>query len=70
MSISDVAYPEGNEGLKPFTFTVLLSVPAKDTVTVHWRTGDNTAKAGEDYIAAEGDLVIAQAALPERSPCR
>ena len=24
MSISDVAYPEGNEGLTPFTFTVLL----------------------------------------------
>ncbi len=61
MSISDVAYLEGNDGLTPFTFTVLLSVPAKDTVSVEWHTEDNTAKAGEDYkdyVAAEDELVI------------
>ena len=49
---------EANSGLTPFAFTVSLSVPAKEDVSVDWETRDNTAKAGVDYLKASGTLVI------------
>jgi hypothetical protein len=64
MSIEDILLPEGDgPGLTPFTFTVNLTVPAKDEVTVNWHTEDNTAKAGIDYVGVESaTLVIPQGA--------
>ena len=59
MSIGDIQLPEGDDdSLTPFTFTVSLSGPAKADVSVDWHTEDNTAKAGIDYEAASGTLVI------------
>jgi len=38
---------------------VELSEAASTDVTVHWQTVESTAKAGEDYVQASGELVIA-----------
>lgn len=41
------------------TFTVSLSKPATETVSVSYKTMDGTAKAGSDYLAASGTLTFA-----------
>ena len=41
------------------TFTVTLSVPSAEQVTVDYATGDGTATAGADYTAANGTLTFA-----------
>ena len=44
---------------KDATFTVTLDAASGKTVTVRWTTGDDTAKAGSDYTAANGTLSFA-----------
>jgi hypothetical protein len=39
-------------------FTVTLSGPSAETVTVDWATSDGTASAGSDYAGANGTLVF------------
>ena len=41
------------------TFTVRLSVAYDQTVTVRYSTQDESAKAGEDYVATSGTLTFA-----------
>jgi dipeptidyl aminopeptidase/acylaminoacyl peptidase len=41
------------------TFAISLSRASEQTVTVNYRTIDNTAKSGEDYIAQNGTLTFA-----------
>ena len=41
------------------TFTVTLSVPSAEQVTVDYAIGDGTATAGADYTAANGTLTFA-----------
>ena len=50
----DVA--EGDSGTIPMTFTVTLSPPAADTVTVDYTVNGGTATAGVDFIASQGTL--------------
>jgi hypothetical protein len=60
LSISDVTVTEGNTGTVNAVFTVSLSAPWNQTVTVHYSTADNTATtAGNDYQAGSGTLTFA-----------
>ncbi|MBK8284246.1 MAG: hypothetical protein IPK97_04870 [Ahniella sp.] len=51
LSITDVTMAEGNAGLTAFVFTVNLSAPSAQTVTVDVSVGAGTASAGSDYQA-------------------
>src|SRR5205814_2005408 len=58
LSINDVTVTEGNTGTVNATFTVTLSFPYDQAVTVHYDTANVTATAGSDYSAGSGDVVI------------
>ncbi len=71
ISISDVTEFEGTTPPTPdtaFTFTISLSAPSEQTVTVAYTTVDSTAVAGlsEDYDALSGTATFtpAQTAVP------
>ncbi len=59
MFINDVSLVEGDEGNTDFTFTISIAEASKETITVNYATSDNTAIAGEDYIATSGSLEFA-----------
>ncbi len=50
---------EGDSGTTLFTFTVSLSSPSDQAVTVDFATQDGSAIAGEDYVATSGTLTFA-----------
>jgi hypothetical protein len=56
VSVNDVSVPEWNSGESPATFTVTLSAPCSDPVTVNYATADGTAVAGTDYEATSGTV--------------
>jgi hypothetical protein len=58
LSVDDVASSEGNAGSTIAEFTIKLSAPSKQTVTVTYATEDRTAVAGIDYLAASGSLTF------------
>src|SRR3954447_6667012 len=58
LAISDVSVLEGNNDTTAFVFTVSLSAPTSQAVSVHYATADGTAAAGSDYQAASGTLTI------------
>jgi uncharacterized repeat protein (TIGR01451 family) len=58
LSIGDVTLTEGNAGVTAAVFTVSLSAPTNQTVTVNYATADVTATAGLDYVPASGQLTF------------
>jgi serine protease len=52
LSITDASVTEGNSGTKVMTFTVNLSQASASPVTYSIATGNTTAAAGIDYVAA------------------
>lgn len=58
LSINDITLAEGNNGTKNATFTVTLSHPVNSIVSVNYATADNTATAGNDYLATSGTLTF------------
>jgi fibronectin type 3 domain-containing protein len=59
LSIGDAALAEGDSGTTNFVFTVTLSNPTYQTVTVDWATADGTATTADgDYAAANGTLAF------------
>lgn len=52
--LSDVSRAEGDAGHTAFTFTVRLSGPTSNFVTVHFYTANGTASAGSDYLSKTG----------------
>jgi hypothetical protein len=60
ISISDVSKKEGNRGqTTQFTFTVTLSAPYDQAVTLSFRTVDGTATVSDnDYVARSGTLTF------------
>jgi hypothetical protein len=58
ISISDASVMEGNSGTHPATFTVTLSAPSSQPVTVAYATSNGTA-ADSDYVGTTGTLTFA-----------
>jgi subtilisin family serine protease len=58
LRISDVSASEGDSGTTSFTFTVSLSSPSTDDITVAYATADGTALAGSDYTGVSGTLTF------------
>ena len=56
--IDNVTAAEGDAGTTNFTFTVTLSNPTTDTVTVQFATADALATAGVDYTPTAGTLTF------------
>ena len=56
ISVNDVGVLEGNSGQTDMTFTVSLSNPSAQAVSVGYATADGTATAGSDYVAASGTV--------------
>jgi hypothetical protein len=56
LSINDVQISEGNSGSKTATFTVSLSAPSGQTVTVNCATADGTARSTSDYVSTNSTL--------------
>lgn len=56
LAIADVSQEEGADGTTVFTFSVTRTPSVPWEVTADWATGDDSARAGEDYIQAGGGL--------------
>lgn len=61
LTIDDVSIMEGNpvQGLpstKTITFTVNLSAPSGQTISVNYATADGSARSSSDYVAQSGTL--------------
>jgi hypothetical protein len=52
--INDVVVTEGNSGTQNATFTITLSGPVSQPVTVNYATADGSATAPGDYVARSG----------------
>jgi hypothetical protein len=65
LSIDDAVVTEGNSGTTTARFTVTLSAPSNQTVTVAYTTGTGTATAGGDYVAAPGTATFALGSLTQ-----
>ena len=59
LSINDVTQLEGDTGSSNATFTVSLSAPSGQPVTVDYASENGSAIAPEDYNAASGTLTLA-----------
>jgi len=57
--IEFVMPPAGGAATVTATFTVTLSAPCAQPVTVAYATADGTAKQGKDYVATSGTLTFA-----------
>src|SRR5437667_8196425 len=58
-SIGDLAHSEGDSGTSSFDFTVSLSNPSDQTVSVDYTTNNGTASAPSDYNPASVALTLA-----------
>jgi Ca2+-binding RTX toxin-like protein len=59
LSIGNVSLNEGNSGVTNAGFTLTLSNPTVETVTVDYSTANATATAGSDYTATSGTATFA-----------
>ena len=59
ISIADATVTEGNTGTNTASFTVTLSAPSTQTVTVQYNTAGGSAGSGTDFTAASGLLTFA-----------
>ncbi len=58
LQVRDLTVTEANTGTRAAVFTVTLSEPHSEAVTVVYATGNGTATADSDYQAASGMLII------------
>ena len=59
LSVADAVLTEGDSGTADMEFTVSLSKPVDEAVTVEYWTIDDAAIAGSDYEATRGELSFA-----------
>jgi hypothetical protein len=59
ISVDDVSVEEGNSGATAANFTLHLSLPSPQPVSVDYSTIDGDALAGSDYIPTNGTVVFA-----------
>ena len=58
-AVNDTSQFEGDSGTRNAVFTVSLSNPSYQSVSVDWATADGTADAGLDYLGAGGTVTFA-----------
>lgn len=58
LSVADAVVDEGDSGTKKLTFTISLDQQANGSVDVDYATSDESATAGEDYVASSGTATI------------
>jgi uncharacterized delta-60 repeat protein len=58
ISINDISIVEGNSGQTTAVFTIGLSVPTANQVTVHYSTSGGTATENEDYMGGFGSILF------------
>jgi glucose/arabinose dehydrogenase len=58
ISINDATVTEGNSGTTTANFTVSLSNPSFETITVNYATANGTANSGSDYVTASGTVTF------------
>ncbi len=58
VSIGDASVTEGNSGTTNANFTVSLTAPSDQTVTVDYQTHDGTAHSPDDYGATSGTVTF------------
>jgi hypothetical protein len=58
INIGDSSVTEDDYGSSFMEFTIWLSVPSTDTITVDFATSDGTATAGWDYVPTNGTLTF------------
>src|SRR6185312_13061392 len=66
ISINDVSVTEGNAGTTTATFTVSLSNPSSQTVSVNFATAGNNATSGTDFQAASGPVSFTPSQLTQQ----
>jgi Calx-beta domain-containing protein len=66
LTVNDATVTEGDSGAKNAVFTVALSASSADPVTVDYATVDGSAKAPDDYAAANGTLTFAPGELSKQ----
>ena len=59
ISISDASVFEGNMGTESIVFTITVSTPSTQTISLIYTTVDGTAQAGTDYYAAADTIQFA-----------
>jgi|SoiMethySBSTD1v2_1073268.scaffolds.fasta_scaffold747573_2 hypothetical protein len=59
LSIGDAQAREGNSGSRALSFRVTLSESSEESVSIGYRTQNETARAGEDYESTHGTLQFA-----------
>ena len=57
--VSDPVVTEGNAGRRDALFEISLSQPFTQETRLDWRTVGDSAKPGEDFVGASGELVFA-----------
>jgi subtilisin family serine protease len=63
ISVSDEAVIEGDSGTTEMIFTISLSKPSTNAITVDWATEEDTATADVDYLTEAGSLTFAPGEL-------
>jgi hypothetical protein len=58
LTIQDAMVKKGNSGATEMEFTVYHSISAPMPVTIYYSTMDDSAKAGIDYVAKNGTVMI------------
>jgi Calx-beta domain len=58
VSVSDCSVTEGDAGQAICSFTVSLSAPSGQTVSVAFATADGTALGGQDYLTVSGTVTF------------
>ena len=58
LSVSDPQISEGNSGTTDLNFTVSLSAPATESVSVDYKTVARTAISGTDFVQTSGSLTF------------
>jgi hypothetical protein len=58
LAIANATVTEGNSGTVNATFSVTLSAPSSNTVTVNWATANGSATAPADYSADSGTVTF------------
>ena len=66
LSIDDVTVTEGNSGTVNVNFSVTLSAPSGQAVSVGYGTADGSAGAGADYTGTGGNIVFNPGAVSQQ----